>query len=47
MSLYTENKWQTEALLIQAFAAYNDQYGKLIQKDAVKIVSVERILIKN
>ncbi len=46
MSLYTENKWQTEALLIQAYANYTDQYGKLIQKDAVKIVSVERILKK-
>ena len=40
------NKWNTEALLVKAYANYTDQYGRLIQKDAVKIVSAQRQVIK-
>ena len=46
MTLFTKNKWKTEALLVQAYANYKDQYGRIVEKDAVKIVSAERQLIK-
>lgn len=46
MTLFTQNKWNTEALLIQAFASYTDQYGRNINKDAVKIISAQRVLLK-
>lgn len=46
MAILTDNKWKTEALLIQAGAAYTDQYGRNISKDAVRLVSTERILNK-
>ncbi len=43
MSIFTDNKWNTEALFIQAEANYQDQFGRIISKDAIRIVSVERI----
>lgn len=46
MALYTRNKWDKEALFIQAGAEYTDQYGRSISKNAVRIVSLERRLSK-
>ncbi len=46
MAIYTDNRWKTEALFIQAGAEYTDQFGRSISKDAVRIVSVERVLQK-
>ncbi|MFZ5950462.1 MAG: hypothetical protein ACOYXC_07140 [Candidatus Rifleibacteriota bacterium] len=46
MAIYTDNKWKTEALFIQAGAEYTDQFGRSISKDAVRIVSIERVLQK-
>lgn len=43
MAIFTDNKWNKEALFIQAVAGYEDQFGRSISKDAVRIVSVERI----
>lgn len=46
MAILTNAKWKTEALFIQAGAAYTDQYGRNISKEAVRLVSLERILNK-
>lgn len=46
MAILTNDKWKTEALFIQAGAAYTDQYGRSISKEAIRLVSLERILIK-
>lgn len=46
MTLLTKNKWKTDALLVKAHAYYTDQYGRIIDKDAVKIVSAQKQLIK-
>jgi hypothetical protein len=46
MALYTDNKWDKEALFIQAGAEYTDQYGRNISKSAIRIVSLERRLTK-
>ena len=46
MAILTDNKWKTEALYIQAGAEYEDQMGRPISKEAVRLVSLERILIK-
>ncbi|MGM0598870.1 MAG: hypothetical protein ACQETH_03525 [Candidatus Rifleibacteriota bacterium] len=46
MALYTDNKWNKEALFIQAGAEYTDQYGRNISKDAIRIVSVKRRLTR-
>lgn len=46
MAIITDNKWNTEALFIQAGAEYTDQYGRAISKDAIRIVSLQRVLIK-
>lgn len=43
MAIFTDNKWNTEALFIQAGASYQDQFGRSISKDAVRIVSVQRV----
>ncbi len=42
MAIFTDNKWNQEALFIQAEATYDDQYGRTINKDAIRVVSVER-----
>lgn len=46
MTLITQNKWKTEALFVRANASYIDQYGRNIDKDAIKIVSAEKVLLK-
>lgn len=46
MAIYTDNKWKTEALFIQAGAEYTDQFGRSVSKDAVRIISVQRVLKK-
>ncbi len=46
MAILTDNKWKTEALFIQAGAEYEDQMGRSISKEAVRLVSLERILKK-
>ncbi|MDN5277974.1 MAG: hypothetical protein PWR01_1939 [Clostridiales bacterium] len=46
MAIYTDNRWKTEALFIQAGAEYTDQFGREISKDAVRIVSLQRVLKK-
>lgn len=46
MTILTDNKWKTEALMIQAAAAYTDQLGRNISKDAVRLVSIERRINK-
>ncbi|HQB82971.1 MAG TPA: hypothetical protein PLR50_05715 [Candidatus Rifleibacterium sp.] len=46
MAILTNDKWKTEALFIQAGAAYTDQYGRNIAKEAVRLVSLERKLNK-
>lgn len=46
MSIFTDNKWKTEALFIQAVAGYSDQFGRSVSKDAIRIVSVERVTKK-
>jgi hypothetical protein len=43
MAILTDNKWKTEALLVQAWAAYVDQFDRNINKDAVRLVSLERV----
>jgi len=46
MTILTDNKWKTEALMIQAVAAYKDQMQRDISKDAVRLVSIERRINK-
>ncbi len=46
MTILTDNKWKTEALLIQAQAAYIDQLGRNISKEARRLVSIERVIIR-
>ncbi len=46
MAILTNDKWKTEALYIQAGAAYTDQFGRNISKEAVRLVSLQRILKK-
>lgn len=46
MAILTNNKWNTEALFIQAGAAYTDQMGRSISKEAVRLVSLQRMLKK-
>lgn len=46
MAILTDNRWKTEALLIQATAAYTNQSGTNISKEAVRIVSTERVSLK-
>jgi hypothetical protein len=44
MAIVTDNKWKREAILIRAVANYTNQFGKNIDKEAVRVVSLERIL---
>ncbi len=46
MAILTDDKWKTEALFIQAGADYQDQFGRNISKEAVRLVSLQRILKK-
>lgn len=46
MAIITDNKWKKDVLFIQAVAGYSDQYGRNISKDAIRIISLERVLKK-
>lgn len=46
MAILTDNKWKTEALFIKADAAYTDQFERTVSKDAVRVISLERVLKK-
>jgi len=43
MALVTDNRWRNEALYIRSIAEYEDQFNRTVSRDAVRILSVDKV----